>query len=206
MNISRFILVRHGETEANKQGLFYGGTDLPLTEHGCQQAADIASYLNEAQIDKVLTSDLLRTKQTAEYIRSSKNYQYESHSHLNEMYFGDWEMQHHSQIALDFADDWKVWVDDWQHATPTNGESFPCFAERIQMAADRLRDEAIDVPANRLVVAHKGVIGIILCRWLGLPAKAMWQFPCQQGCYSVVESHNGYMTLSVFNGRSPLHL
>lgn len=72
MSISRFILVRHGETAGNKDGLFYGSTDLPLTEHGHRQAATVASYLPDIQIDTILISELQRARQTAEYIRAPK--------------------------------------------------------------------------------------------------------------------------------------
>lgn len=202
MSLSHFILVRHGETIGNKDGLFYGSTDLPLTETGCRQAANVASYLKNIQIYKIIISKLQRAKQTAEYIRSSENYYYHCDPRLNEMHFGDWEMHHYSEIAARYPADWNSWINDWQHATPTNGESFPQFATRVQEVADELRQKAIETPATRLIVAHKGVLGLLISRWFDLPTKAMWQFPCAQGSYSVAECRDGFMTLAVFNGRS----
>lgn len=202
VSISRFILVRHGETAGNKDGLFYGSTDLPLTEHGHRQASAVAAYLRDIQIDTILISELQRARQTAEYIRAPETHHYHCDPRLNEMHFGEWEMQHYSEIAARYPADWETWMKDWLHAAPTGGEPFPQFAARVQAVADELRREASETPATRLIVAHKGVLGLIITRWFGLPAEAMWQFPCEQDSYSVAECRDGFMTLAVFNGRS----
>lgn len=204
MNLSRFILVRHGETAANKARLFYGSTDLSLTDTGHQQATTVAAYLRDIQIDHIFISELKRTRETAEYIRPSKNHHYHCDPRLNEMHFGAWEMQHYSEIAARFPADWDSWISDWQHSAPTQGEHFAQFRERVQAAADELRRQATETPATRLIVAHKGVLGLIITRWFGLNAEAMWQFPCEQDGYTVVECRDGFMTLSIFNGRSSL--
>lgn len=204
MNMSRFILVRHGETEGNKRGLFYGSRDLPLTDFGHQQAQKVSSYLKDIQIDKVITSQLQRAKQTAEYIRSSHSHRHDCDARLNEMHFGDWEMSHYSEIALNFPQDWAHWMHDWKKAKPTNGEPTVQFAKRVLSVADDLRQEAIEKPATRLIVAHKGVLGLIIAHWFGLSLEAMWQFPCKQDAYSLIECHHELMTLAIFNGRSYL--
>lgn len=201
MSFSRFILVRHGETAGNRGGLFYGKTDLPLTDRGHCQAAEVASYLKEASIDSIIISELKRAKQTAEHIRSPQLHRYHSDPRLNEMDFGDWEMQHYSEIAARYPEEWDTWINNGLHASPTHGESFEHFATRVQAVADTLRQQ--DTTNTQLIVAHKGVLGLITAHWLGLPVEAMWQFPYQHGSYSVVECCDGYMTLSVFNGRSP---
>ncbi|MEG0278007.1 MAG: alpha-ribazole phosphatase [Morganella sp. (in: enterobacteria)] len=203
MSLSRFILVRHGETTGNRDCLFYGRTDLPLTDTGHRQAAAVADYLKQVHIDSVLTSGLLRAQQTAEHIISPDRKAHTSEPQLNEMDFGDWEMCHFSEIATRFPADWESWINDWQNATPTNGEPFPVFAARVQTLADTLRQQGTEDPGTHLIVAHKGVLGLMIARWFGLPADAMWQFPCEQDSYSVVECRAGFMTLSVFNGRSP---
>lgn len=204
MNLSRFILVRHGETAGNKARLFYGSTDLPLIGTGRQQAATVASYLGDIRIDHIFISALKRTKETAEYIRPSGNHHYHCDPRLNEMHFGAWEMQSYSEIAARFPADWETWMSDWQHSAPTDGESFVQFRDRVQAVADELRRQATETAATRLIVAHKGVLGLIITRWFGLNAEAMWQFPCEQDSYTVVECRDGFMTLAVFNGRSPL--
>ncbi|VDY35815.1 Alpha-ribazole phosphatase [Morganella morganii] len=72
---------------------------LPLTEHGHRQAASVAAYLQDIQIDTILISELQRAKQTAEYIRAPETHHYHCDPRLNEMHFGEWEMQHYSEIA-----------------------------------------------------------------------------------------------------------
>jgi broad specificity phosphatase PhoE len=57
------IVVRHGQTEANKSGVI--GTDSNLTEEGKQQAKELGDKLSREQIDVIYCSPLKRTSQTA---------------------------------------------------------------------------------------------------------------------------------------------
>ena len=61
-----FILLRHGETEANKAGILQGWYESPLDENGIRQVECAAEYLKERHIDAIYCSDLQRAIQTAE--------------------------------------------------------------------------------------------------------------------------------------------
>ena len=56
------LLVRHGETDWNTDGLVQGRTDLPLNARGREQAADVARALAGRGIRRVVSSPLLRAK------------------------------------------------------------------------------------------------------------------------------------------------
>ncbi|MEX0683990.1 MAG: histidine phosphatase family protein [Dehalococcoidia bacterium] len=64
----RLFLVRHGETEHNRQNLALGRADVPLNETGLQQAAALGRALATEKLAAVYSSPLIRTRRTAEAI------------------------------------------------------------------------------------------------------------------------------------------
>ncbi|WP_039031824.1 adenosylcobalamin/alpha-ribazole phosphatase [Leclercia adecarboxylata] len=193
----RIFLVRHGQTAANASGLFYGSTDVPLTPLGIEQSTRVAGLLAEVAFSQVLSSQLTRAQQTAELIVPITGFD----PRLNEMDFGRWEMRHFSDIAEEEPEAWQRWIDDWQNATPTDGEPFTHFAERVKAVAEELalRKE----PGDMLIVAHQGVLSLLLAHWLRMPTESLWHFPFKQDAYTMVENRDGFMVLRVFNDRSP---
>ena len=65
---TRLFLVRHGETEWNREGRWQGWIDIPLNESGRQQAQDLALELSQHPIRAVYSSPLLRAAETARLI------------------------------------------------------------------------------------------------------------------------------------------
>lgn len=193
----RIFLVRHGQTAANASGLFYGSTDVPLTPLGIEQSTRVAGLLAEVAFSQVLSSQLTRAQQTAELIVPITGFD----PRLNEMDFGRWEMRHFTDIAEEEPEAWQRWIDDWQNATPTEGEPFIHFAERVKAVAEELalRKE----PGDMLIVAHQGVLSLLLAHWLRMPTESLWHFPFKQDAYTMVENRDGFMVLRVFNDRSP---
>lgn len=59
-------MIRHGQSETNKAGLWTGWLDVPLTEEGRADAALAATILSKTKFDKIYTSDLQRARMTAE--------------------------------------------------------------------------------------------------------------------------------------------
>lgn len=66
--MTTFYIVRHGETEANRDDIIQGHIDRPLTEEGIRQARQTAEKLCHVRFDAAYSSDLLRAQRTAEII------------------------------------------------------------------------------------------------------------------------------------------
>jgi alpha-ribazole phosphatase len=196
----RLFLVRHGQTAANRQGVFCGMTDLPLTEQGEQQARQVAQWLDGVPFTQAISSELLRARHTAEIVLGQRELAIQPDGGFNEMNFGDWEMRHHQDLQQQASTAWADWVADWQLACPPAGESFPLFSQRISQQAQRLLNEQGD--GDRLLVAHQGSLSLLLAELLKLPAAGMWHFPFTQGAYSVLEINQGFVTLKVFNSQA----
>lgn len=63
--MSKLFVCRHTETIYNKEGIFSGKLDTPLSDKGILQAREMATIINDEKIDVVITSSLLRSKETA---------------------------------------------------------------------------------------------------------------------------------------------
>ncbi len=71
--MAKLILIRHGETAWNKEGLWQGQTDIDIDSVGQAQAASAAEAIQGIQIDQAFTSELARTKETYEIIAQKLN-------------------------------------------------------------------------------------------------------------------------------------
>ncbi|HDL7732822.1 adenosylcobalamin/alpha-ribazole phosphatase [Yersinia enterocolitica] len=207
----RLFLVRHGQTEANLRGVFCGLTDLALTPLGVEQAGDIASWLADVAFADGVSSQLLRARHTADIVLAGHPLNAGINDQLNEMNFGEWEMRHHHDLQREDPDAWAAWVTDWQQASPTGGESFIQFSDRVESVVQSLlstnshqtnRHQTNNHDNNQLLVAHQGVLSLMLARLLAMSAAAMWHFHFEQGAYSVLEIHDGFVTLRAFNSRA----
>lgn len=196
----RLWLVRHGETEANVAGLYSGHAPTPLTERGIAQAKTLATLLRHAPIEHVLCSELERARHTTQLILGDRDIPQRIMPELNEMFFGDWEMRHHRDLAREDAENYALWCNDWQNATPTNGEGFQAFSQRVERFITQLADDTES--QNLLIVSHQGVLSVLIARLLSLPATSMWHFRVEQGCWSAIDINDNFAVLKVLNNRA----
>ncbi|WP_407207743.1 adenosylcobalamin/alpha-ribazole phosphatase [Citrobacter portucalensis] len=199
----RLWLVRHGETEANVAGLYSGHAPTPLTERGIAQAQTLGTLLRNVPVDNVLCSELERARHTTQLILGDREVPVRNMPELNEMFFGDWEMRNHRDLAREDAENYTVWCNDWQNATPTNGEGFQAFSQRVERFIAQLAD--YKTCQNLLVVSHQGVLSVLIARLLSMPAAAMWHFRVEQGCWSAIDFCDDFAVLKVLNSRAVWH-
>lgn len=196
----RLWLIRHGETQANVAGLYSGHAPTPLTTRGIEQAKTLKTLLGQVPFEQVLCSELERAQHTARLVLEDRDIPLLAKPELNEMFFGDWEMRHHRDLTLEDAENYAAWCNDWQNATPTNGEGFQAFAQRVEQVVELLAD--YKHLSHVLMVSHQGVLSLLIARLLAMPAAAMWHFRVEQGCWSVIEFSEDFATLRVLNSRA----
>lgn len=154
----KIYLIRHGKDDENYRG---GWADLGLVPEGEQQATQLAHFLSEHKntypISKIITSDLKRTVQTAEYIQKELNIPFVLSKDWREMNNGDLAGMLNS-VALEKYPGLFFNTLRMDEAYP-NGESPIEFFNRIkQTYFDLLSNKSND---NAAIITHSGVINII---------------------------------------------
>jgi probable phosphoglycerate mutase len=149
-------LIRHAESEWNARGLWQGQANPPLSQRGRAQAEALASKLRIARFDALVSSDLLRARETAEIVAQAIGLPLLCDARLRERNLGAWSGLTHAEIAsrwpVDFA---RVQARDLD-VRPGGGESIRDVALR---ARGYFEDLARDGASGRIgVVAHGGVI------------------------------------------------
>ena len=165
--MTRLILVRHGETEANVEQVWHGSADAPLTPRGQRQvvatARRIAELHREHPIQAFYVSPLPRAQSTAQAIGAAIGMEPVVEPDLREFSIGDWEGRSFRELAQ-VERLWQRWQSDPSFAPP-NGESPIQFSQRVQRVFRRLVERH---PGQTiLVVTHGGVISNLLAQWLG---------------------------------------
>jgi uncharacterized phosphatase len=147
-------VVRHGETDFNKQGRYCGSTDIPLNEKGIKQAKQLAEKLVLINIDIIVASSLIRAKKTAEIINENINVSLTVSNEFWERSMGYYEGITREEAEKNHPDMWKKIGDD-----STGGETFMDFEKRIIDALKKLENNYPD--KNVLLVTHGGVAMVI---------------------------------------------
>jgi probable phosphoglycerate mutase len=109
--VTELILVRHGETDWNRESRFQGHADPPLNDLGRRQSAELAETLAGQGVDRVYTSPLRRASETAAIVAGRLGLEAEAVEGLREIDVGSWSGLTRDEIAERFPDAWAGWLD-----------------------------------------------------------------------------------------------
>jgi broad specificity phosphatase PhoE len=140
-----FYFVRHGESEANKNGVAAGGGyDAPLTDLGRQQATEIAQKVHALNFHTIYHSPMIRAQDTAKIINQTKQAPMNLIHDLKEWELGDWQ-------GITYAELRDRTLNQGLH--PVNGETYDAHLDRVKQAIQSILDTN-DKPF--MIVAHGG--------------------------------------------------
>ncbi|MBU7005228.1 alpha-ribazole phosphatase [Phosphitispora fastidiosa] len=182
---TRLYIVRHGETEWNKTLRYQGHRDIPLSEEGRVQAAQIAKRLSGEKLHAAYASDLSRALETAEAISEYHGLDVARVPELKETNFGLWEGLTYGEIDRQFHSVMKEWYKNPRDTQIPGGESLGEVADRCQAGIDRILSE--NPGKNVLVVAHGGIIRIIVATVLGMSLNDYWKIKQDNVSLNIVE-------------------
>lgn len=151
-------MVRHGETEFNKDNRIQGGAfDPPLNDTGRAQAEEIAKGLAKETFDVVISSDRKRAVETAESIGKALGVKtIEQWSELGERDAGDWAGEVKDDIYAEFPPYPGCDAVSWHYATPHGGESLSHMLQRAQQTYEKILQF---YPGKKvLIVSHRGTL------------------------------------------------
>ncbi|MBT3833821.1 MAG: DUF1679 domain-containing protein [Gammaproteobacteria bacterium] len=158
------LLVRHGETQGNREQIAHGQTESPLNEHGIKQAQTTAEMLQgwERSYDKIYCSPLSRAHDTARAISNALGLPISVHSGLMESNLGDLEGATYKELHEFGYAKHSIQDDDF---TGHNGESPRAVADRIERSLLEIR--ALHPGENLIIVSHGGTIAHLIARLTG---------------------------------------
>lgn len=193
----RLLLVRHGETEWNRQTRFQGQIDVPLNDNGRQQAQKAAEFLKNVQLDFAVSSPMLRPKETAEIIlQHHSKIQLQLHADLQEINHGLWEGKLEAEIEQAFSGELHQWRTAPAEVQMPQGENLQQVWQRSVTAWRSILDSAAS-QTTALVVAHDATNKVLLCHVLGLSPAHFWNFRQGNGAVSVIDYPQGAAGLPV---------
>jgi alpha-ribazole phosphatase len=165
--VTTLILVRHGETDWNRDGRWQGHADAPLNERGREQARMLADELGDEDVAAVYSSDLSRARETAEIIAERLGGpRVKADDRLREVNVGGWSGLTTAEIHARFPDEVDRWRAGDRAHTFDGGESYAVMGERVVAA---LEDIATRHPDEQvLVVLHGGPIRALLAHAAGI--------------------------------------
>jgi len=157
------VLVRHGRTTANANGLLLGRLDPPLDEVGQEQAALVAKALGP--VSRVVSSPLARARETASHIDAPLVID----ERWIELDYGEYDGLPLGQVPEAM---WTSWRADTGYAPPA-GESLSALAERVSAACEELFVDAVE--HDIVVVSHVSPIKAAVAWALGADVSISWR-------------------------------
>lgn len=187
----RLLLVRHGETDWNREGRFQGQIDIPLNTRGASQAKAARAFLAPVVIHRAYTSTMARPRQTAEAILAEHpGVPLTSTSGLVEIGHGRWEGCLEEEIAATWPELLAAWKREPHTVTMPDGETLQQVWDR-SVATWQSIVRGLGAEETALVVAHDAVNKTILCALLGLSPADIWMVKQGNGGVSVVDYPHG---------------
>lgn len=160
--MTRIIMIRHGQSEANKARIFAGHTDAPLSEKGHAQAEAAAAYLlAHEHIDAVYASDLSRAMETARHTADAFSLPIHPEPALREIFAGAWEGRYFDDLNVEYSADRERWRCDLANAFCTGGESIASVFARSLAAVTRIAKE--NEGKTVLIAAHWTPVLAMIC-------------------------------------------
>jgi broad specificity phosphatase PhoE len=148
--VATLLLVRHGETDWNRDHLWQGHTGPSLNGTGRRQAVRLAEQLTN--VAAVYSSDTERAYETATILAERHALEVHTDARLREVNFGRWEGLTRAQINERFGGGFTRWLSG-ESSAPDGGEADEAMAERVLAA---LEDIAERHPDERVLVVTSG--------------------------------------------------
>lgn len=163
-------LVRHGETVWNAARRIQGQSDSALTDKGEQQARQVGERAKSLGITHVISSDLGRTRRTAEVIADACGCSVTLDARLRELNMGVLEQRPIDSLSEEEEGWRRTLVNGTENGRIPQGESMTELADRMHQALNA----CLELPAGSrpLLVSHGMALGVLVGTLLGLPAHA----------------------------------
>ena len=137
--MTELILIRHGQSQANKEGLFAGNYNAPLSDLGFAQAKLTADYVaKHYKVDRVYSSTLSRAYSTAQALADILHADIIKSDAMREICAGKWEGVSFEELEKTYPHDYQIWREHIGYARCTGGESTAELCQRVMAELTRI--------------------------------------------------------------------
>ncbi len=197
----KILMVRHGETPWNVQGRFQGQTDIPLSEKGLQQAAEIAKALSETRIDVVYSSSLSRVLTTAKMISEFHHLEPIIDDSLLEMDFGEWDGHTHQELASLYPEQYAAFMKNPSCASVPGEGSMVRARIRVAPFLEELLKKYKGTDKTILLTGSSTILKLCIFHLLDLSTVCFDHFVIDNAAVTVLEEHGDQFALHLLNAR-----
>lgn len=199
-------IIRHGETDFNKQGIVQGrGVNSDLNEMGLHQAKQFYKAYHHVEFDKIITSTLKRTHQTVESF-INKGIPWEQHPGFDEL---DWGINEGREATREMKEEFyqltKNWMDGKLELKFPGGESPIEVNLRQKVVIQNLIKES-DQLNKVLICMHGRALRLLLCELLQQPLSNMDNFPHSNVSLYRLMYKDGIFEMLDFNNTDHFHV
>ncbi|GAB6280372.1 MAG: histidine phosphatase family protein [Thermovirga sp.] len=192
--MKHIFLIRHGETDWNREGRFQGKMDIPLNALGRKQAEAAAKALESAAIDRVVSSSLSRAADTANASAALLGLAVEIMDGFREIDHGLWEGHTAEEVEKIWPGMLATWHSHPETVTMPEGETL----KDVQARASAALEDVIAGSGNRVAIfSHDAVIKVLLCGVVDCNLSSFWRFRIANGSITLLEAGERGLSLHV---------
>ena len=195
--MTRFVLIRHGQTGWNKEARFRGRVDIDLDETGMRQAQAVGERFAQSELAAIYSSPLKRAIATAEPIGRRLSLQVVPLEGINDMHFGSWEGRSIDEVREQDKELFDLWRYSPEKLSIPGGETLDDVRQRVAATVDDLA--ARHENDNVLLVTHRVVCKVLLCHLLGLDNSHFWQIAQDTAAINRFQVAGGRSTVTLIN-------
>lgn len=165
--MTRFYLVRHGQSEGNLENTFLGHSDRDLSPRGHKQAALAGEFLKDKGIEVIYSSDLCRAYNTALPTAKACGLPVIRNEQLRELFAGEWENRKYDELLAAYPEEYGTFIHDIGRAVCTGGESVAELSERVYAEFCRIAEK--EKGRTVALFTHATPIRALIGHFMGVP-------------------------------------
>ena len=193
----RLFLLRHGETQWNREHRYQGCVDVRLSPEGVAQAEAVSLALAERPLTAIYSSPLRRSLETAEAIAAPHGLAVRIDPAFREICHGLWEGLTAGEVRARFPELYAQWRATPETVTMPAGESVKEVRARVLDGLERLR--ATHEGETVCLVAHGTPVRLLILEALGMTPERFWMLHCPPAGLSELEFNSGSAALRRLN-------
>jgi len=196
----KIFLIRHGETEHNRDNIVSGISDSILTETGKLQSKKLAEYFSNETIDAIYTSPSSRALETAQDIAKKKHLQVNCDERLREINFGDWEGKNWDFVSQNIPN----WKEIRHEYRSPNGETQQEVSDRVFAFLREIKKKHKE--ENIIIIGHGSVNKAFLGILLKISIKERYSIGQRNACINIIGISNNTVKIYKINDTAYLEI